>query len=87
MKIAVVSYSLTGNNEALAGSVAEKLTAEHIKIAETKLRTMGTIVMDLLFGRTPRIKQMPGELDGYDMVFLFGPVWMGEYSNAASNLF
>lgn len=30
MNIAVVFYSLTGNNEALADSVAKELSAEHI---------------------------------------------------------
>jgi flavodoxin len=77
MKSAVVSYSLTGNNEALACNVAEVLSAEHIKITEIKPRTMGTIVADLLLGRSPRIQQAPDELKKYDSVLLFGPVWMG----------
>ena len=45
MKITVISYSLTGNNEALAASVAAALGAEHIKISEPKRRTIGTIVL------------------------------------------
>ena len=77
MNIAVVSYSMTGNNEALALSVTQKLTAEHISITETKKRTMGKIVGDLLLGRTPRIQQTPERIDGYDKVLLVGPVWMG----------
>jgi hypothetical protein len=76
MKIAVVSYSMTGNNDALARSVAGTLGAEHIKVAEDKPRTNGTIVSDLLFNRTPRLQQ-PDGLDGYDLVLLFGPVWLG----------
>lgn len=77
MRIAVVSYSLTGNNEALAGSVAKELAAEHIKVTEPKPRTMGSIVSDLLLKRTPRVQPVPEALDGYDTVLLFGPVWMG----------
>jgi len=39
MKIAVISYSLTGNNKDLAKSVARELEAEHIKITEFKCWT------------------------------------------------
>ncbi len=77
MKTAVVSYSMTGNNEALAGSVAKELEAEHISVTEAKKRTMGTIVADLLLGRTPRIQQAPESIDSYDRVLLLGPVWIG----------
>jgi flavodoxin len=34
MKPIVISYSLTGNNQALATSIATELSAEHIKINE-----------------------------------------------------
>jgi flavodoxin len=78
MKTLVVYYSLTGNNEALAQSLAETLQAEHVRIAEVRQRTMGTIVLDMIFNRTPRI-QFPGmEMEQYDLVLFVGPVWMGK---------
>jgi hypothetical protein len=43
MKNLVNSYSLTGNNEALAKSVAEEFAAVCINIAELKHKTMGSI--------------------------------------------
>jgi hypothetical protein len=78
LKIAVVSYSLTGNNEALARSVAGVLAAEHIKIQEPKQRTTGTIILDVLFNRTPKTEPKPARLENYDLVLFFGPVWMGQ---------
>lgn len=77
MKTAVASYSMTGNNEALAGSVAKELVAEHISVTEARKRTMGTIVADLLFGRIPHIQQATESLKNFDRVLLLGPIWIG----------
>ncbi|MNH99463.1 hypothetical protein D3C73_522360 [compost metagenome] len=77
MNIAVISYSYTGNNEALAGSIAKELSAEHIQISEPKTRTTGTIALDMIFSRTPRVQPAPETIGGYDLVLFFGPVWMG----------
>lgn len=78
MKIAVISYSLTGNNEALAKSVAEEFAAEHIKIKEPKSRTMGSIILDMIFKKTPQVQPMPGKLENYDLILFFGPIWIGQ---------
>lgn len=78
MKIAVLSYSLTGNNEALARSIAEELTAEHIKITEPATRTMGSIVIDMLLKKTPQVQPSPDKLKDYDLVLVMGPIWMGQ---------
>jgi hypothetical protein len=56
MKTSVISYSLTGNNEALAHSLAAALQAEHVRIAEVRQRTIGMIVLDMIFNRTPHIQ-------------------------------
>lgn len=77
MKIAVISYSYTGNNENLAGSVAKELSAEHIKISETKSRAMGTIVSDMIFNRTPAVRPAPDIMNQYDLVLFSAPIWMG----------
>lgn len=78
MKIAVISYSLTGNNEALAKSTAEEFAAEHIKITEPKRRNTGTIVLDLILNKTPQVQPAPDRLKNYDLILFFGPVWMGQ---------
>jgi hypothetical protein len=78
MKIVVVSYSFTGNNEALAASAASELKAEHIIITEPKKRTMGTIVFDMLLNRTPKVNKDPMSLKPYDFILFFGPIWMGQ---------
>lgn len=77
MKAIVISYSLTGNNEALGNSIAKEFAAEHIKITEPKSRTMGTIFLDLIFKRTPKVKQMLDKVKNYDLILFSGPVWIG----------
>lgn len=78
MKITVISYSLTGNNEALAASIASEFSAEHISITEPKPRTNATIALDMLFNRTPKVNPMVNNVEDSDMVIFVGPVWMGQ---------
>jgi len=78
MKTAVISYSLTGNNEALANSVAEELAVEHIRVTEPRRRTMVSIVLDMIFGRTPQVQPTASRLENYDLILFCGPVWMGQ---------
>lgn len=77
MDIAVVSYSHTGNNRALADRVARELSARHIEISEPKARTTGTIIPDMIFNRTPRVQPPPDIMDNYGLILFFAPVWMG----------
>ncbi len=78
MKIAVISYSLTGNNDALAKSIAGEFAAEQIKITEPNPRATGSIILDMLFNRIPQVQPAPGKLEGYDLLLFVGPVWMGQ---------
>lgn len=78
MKTVIVSYSLTGNNEALANSIAEEFEVEHIKISEPKPRAMGSIILDLILNRTPQVQPIPDRLEKYDLILFFGPIWMGQ---------
>ncbi len=75
MKTAVVSYSFTGNNGKLAQNVARKIAADYIPVTEQKERTTGTIMGDLMLGRTPRTE--PQTLPNYDLIVFIGPVWCG----------
>lgn len=77
MKVLIISYSLTGNNQAIANNIAKEFAAEHIKISEPKLRTTGTIFFDILFNRTPQVTPMVDRVEVYDLVIFVGPVWMG----------
>lgn len=78
MKAMVISYSLTGNNEDLARTLARKMAAEHVSISEARPRTMGTTVADMLFGRTPKIHMPATTAEEFDLVVFVGPVWMGQ---------
>lgn len=81
MSIAVVSYSLTGNNGALAAAVAKALSAEHIEIFEEKPRKMGTIILDMILNRTPRVQPHPSVLEQYEWILFIAPVWMGKVAS------
>jgi hypothetical protein len=81
MKISVVSYSLTGNNEALAARVARSLGADHLKVAEHKPRSMGAIALDMLFNRTPKVGLPADALAKPEALVFFAPVWMGKVAS------
>lgn len=81
MKLSVVSYSLTGNNEALAARVARALGADHLRIEEPAPRSMGAIALDMLFNRTPKAGLSAGELSKGDALVFFAPVWMGKVAS------
>jgi flavodoxin len=80
MKTIVISYSFTGNNQALAASLATTLAAEHVSITEPKPRTMAKIVLDVVLNRTPKIVPVE-KTQAYDLVLLVGPVWMGQIAS------
>lgn len=77
MKLVLVSYSLTGSNDALAAGIAAELAAEHVRITEPRVQTMGMIALDRLLSRTPRVSPAVESTDGYDIVLFVGPVWIG----------
>ncbi|WOO37050.1 hypothetical protein R2R35_00730 [Anaerocolumna sp. AGMB13020] len=78
MKTIIISYSYTGNNEALAEMVAKELSVKHYKITTSKPMTMVTILLDMMFSRVPRVDPLPAIVKDYDIVLFFGPVWMGQ---------
>jgi hypothetical protein len=81
MKAVVVSYSLTGNNNDLAASVAATLGLEHVTITEPKPRKMSKVVLDVVFDRTPEIIMPAEEVEISDLVLFVGPVWMGQIAS------
>lgn len=78
MKTAIISYSFTGNNDALADSIAKELSAEHIKITEQKPRKSGSIFTDMVFHKIPKVQPAPEILSQYDKIIFIGPIWFGQ---------
>jgi flavodoxin len=81
MKTLVISYSLTGNNERLARSLSAALGAEHVSITEPGKRSMGTIALDNLFKRTPKVAVPAVKPEEHGLVVFVGPVWMGQVAS------
>lgn len=77
MNIAVVVYSLTGNNAKLARSLARALNMPCIEIQPDHPVKRGTIFCNLLFGGAPKSKPEPSSLASYEKVVFVAPVWMG----------
>ena len=71
---------MTGNNEALAKRVASAIDATHHIVTEKK-RTMGRIVLDMAFGRVPKVEPDASIIDDFDEVALVGPIWMGKVAS------
>ncbi|WNS45237.1 hypothetical protein [Paenibacillus sp. MMS20-IR301] len=81
MKIAIVSYSFTGNNDKFAASLASELPATHIRITTQKPFAMKSIVLDMIFSRTPKVHPHPDSLQQYDLILFVAPVWMGNVAS------
>jgi hypothetical protein len=81
MGVAVISYSLTGNNGRLATSLARALAARCISITETGRRNMGTIALDVMLNRTPKVSFPAVKPEDHDLVVFVGPVWMGHVAS------
>jgi multimeric flavodoxin WrbA len=82
MNYIVISYSLTGNNAALAKGIVAEFAAEHIIITEPKPRNTAAIIFDMIFNRTPKVNpdvaKVAAQVSDQDLVILMGPVWMGQ---------
>lgn len=81
MKTAVISYSLTENNDRLAKSIAEMFKLDHIRITEEKKRSNAIIALDMLLGRTPKTKPSLQVMDQYDKFIFLAPIWMGKVAS------
>ena len=81
MNIAIISFSYTGNNVALAECVARKLTVKHIKVSVQKPVTIAGVAMDMIFAQIPKVQPTPDILRQYDLILFFGPVWMGQVAS------
>lgn len=75
MTTSIIYYSHHGNNETLAKYLAGRIDGGIQRIVEVKKRTGLTILLDLIFGRLPRIEPIASPLGKDDHVILIGPVW------------
>lgn len=81
MRFLVVYFSHTGNNRLLATAIARRLNCETCAIVEASRRTMFTIMLDMLFRRTPRIKPLEKNLTDYDHIVFLAPIWNFKIAN------
>jgi hypothetical protein len=81
MKTVVISYSMTGNNEALAKQLSEALGADHLRIVARKPRTMASAVLDLIFRRKPPVEPLSEDVGLYELAIFVGPVWAGQVAS------
>jgi hypothetical protein len=87
MKVSVISYSLTGNNDKLAEALASSLTAPYVRIIDVGQRSNWRIAGDMLFKRTPRISPETVDPTGSDLLLFVGPVWMGQPASPFRTIF
>jgi flavodoxin len=81
MKTLIVYYSFSGNNRVLARYLQTKLGADLQKIEELKSRTGFTILLDILFKRTPKIAGSHINWHHYDRIIFTAPIWAGKIAS------
>lgn len=77
MKPVVIYYSFTGNNRQLALELQRRLSCDGVEVTETRKRTRFTILLDLLFKRSPAVRWPARDLRQYDAAVLVAPIWAG----------
>lgn len=77
MKTAIICYSYTHNNLVLAGEILARTGATLFNLEEKSRRTKMTIFLDLLFNRTPQIKDYLYVTGRFDHYILIAPIWGG----------
>lgn len=87
MKTLVVCYSFTGNNGRLASALASTLNADLEELQESKKRNVLTILLDVLFNRTPKIQKPQKQLENYDHLIFVAPVWFGKIATPLRSVF
>jgi hypothetical protein len=81
MKTAIICYSYTHNNLVLAGEILTRTGGTLFVIQEEKARTKLTILFDLMFNRTPKIRAFSHLLERFDHYILISPIWAGKIAS------
>jgi len=77
MKTLIVYYSFTQNNEKLAKHLHKMLNCDIVKLETVRRRSGLSIILDLMFHRSPALKTVPYYLRDYDHVIFIAPIWAG----------
>ncbi|HEY9489932.1 MAG TPA: hypothetical protein VIQ51_16450 [Chryseosolibacter sp.] len=77
MKTLIVYYSFTQNNEKLAKHLHKMLNCDIVKLETVRQRSGLSIILDLMFHRSPALKTVPYYLRDYDHVIFIAPIWAG----------
>jgi flavodoxin len=79
MKNLIVYYSWTGNTEAVAKELQQKISGDLAAIDEVKQRMPGIgfagAAVSALMGLKSKVKPMNFSLKGYDNIIIGGPMW------------
>ncbi len=79
MKKLVVFYSLSGNTEIVAKTIAKELKADLCRVEETRKRNRFLVYMTGGFAafrdKCSEIKPVALDVHDYDLIFLGSPVW------------
>ena len=78
VKTLIVYYSFTGNNEALAFQLQDRLACDILRIEEKKKRRGISILFDLIFKRRPRLEKYSIDWPAYQNFIFVAPIWAGK---------
>jgi flavodoxin len=81
MKTLIVYFSHTGNNEILAKYLQKRIACDTLRIEEASRRTGMTILLDLLFGRTAKLKDHGQPLEIYSDFIFVAPIWAAKIAS------
>jgi len=87
MKTLIVFYSLEGNTELIAQTLAKRLQADTLKLeTERPFPTEGFRKFfhgggSVMFRQRPKLKNKNVDLNQYDLIIIGTPIWAGSYSS------
>lgn len=93
MKTLVLFYSLEGNTEFIANTVAEKLGADILKLETVKpfpkegFNKFFKGGMSVVFKSKPKLSNKNIDLSPYDSIIIGTPIWAGSFASPFNTLF
>ncbi|MCR9195816.1 MAG: hypothetical protein NXH88_13850 [Hyphomonas sp.] len=74
-RLAIVVYSLTGNNLVLAQHLGGRLGADVLEVRDVRRRTQWSVALDLMFKRQAAIRPLDLDPASYDEILFMAPLW------------
>lgn len=87
MDITIISYSHSGNNNKLASALAQKLSANHLKITPQKQMNYFKIAIHMLCGIKPAINENVEHVPTDHLILFVSPIWMGQIASPLRRCF